>query len=163
MSFKTWLVDQSERADGVGEFSRYAQSLHRWQGLGDNAGHFRHYLRTYEPHNERMRRCFYGANDEYVRTIRDMSKAQHPSFIDWLFSQKERDDPIGDLARDAISDGRENIRGKRWQSLRQRMLAKAACAEACEALREAVREFRAEIGCERDTGDVFREVPSPAR
>lgn len=39
-----------------------------------------------------------------------MSAKVEPAFWTWLMCQKERDDPVGDLARDAAGDARKKFR-----------------------------------------------------
>ena len=61
-------------------------------------------------------------------------------FSNWLLSQSDRDDPVGDLANDAILDPPP---GGQWgvDDLRRHMMNRRACTDAFDALREARREF----------------------
>jgi hypothetical protein len=63
------------------------------------------------------------------------------TFRQFLYSQRKRDDPIGDLARDAIQD-----RYAPWRTVGQFLLYLEevnACQGAIEAARQATREWSA--------------------
>lgn len=66
------------------------------------------------------------------------------NFNQWLFNQRHRDDPVGDLAGDASRD-------KRWptgQRIQERYMSSVnvrACQEAKDALLEAWREYYEQI------------------
>ncbi len=62
-----------------------------------------------------------------------------PTFRDWLAKQVGRDDPIGDLAHDALGD--RQWTGDSVESLRVRMAA-IACHGVLEALDDAARRYR---------------------
>jgi hypothetical protein len=69
-------------------------------------------------------------------------KPRRKSFRSWLTDQLDRDDPVGDLARDAIFDSRWI--GKSRLSLRCRMGGGlTTCSGAYDALAEAGREYAA--------------------
>jgi uncharacterized protein YozE (UPF0346 family) len=62
-------------------------------------------------------------------------------FTAWLFRQRHRDDPIGDLARDAFHDSDWPRRATRFDEF-ERCLDKAdACQEAQRALLRAWGEW----------------------
>ncbi len=65
-------------------------------------------------------------------------------FYRWLEKQKDRNDPVGDFARDAISDN--NFPKDRGSviMLRQYLITKRACDEALVTLKEAHAEFKSE-------------------
>ena len=63
-------------------------------------------------------------------------------FYRWLMKQRRRDDPIGDLSRDAGSDHNFPVRTSSLDILRARLLTKQACSEAIQALHEAFEEFK---------------------
>jgi hypothetical protein len=66
-------------------------------------------------------------------------------FISWLRQQKDRDDPVGDLARDLIRDpGGHKIR--RIPALRKRLSDSRVCQGAVVALDAALKEWRATQG-----------------
>jgi hypothetical protein len=74
------------------------------------------------------------------------------SFAAWLRHQRERDDPVGDLAHDFISDW--NARGIRTPAqLSLHLIRSGACYEARLALRDAAREYRL---LERDSTGSLR-------
>ena len=72
----------------------------------------------------------------------------HP-FTWWLLRQRDRDDPIGDLARDVANDNQ-------WPSplidgespFCDYLAFRGACIEARAALRTAWAEYGAEVTCE---------------
>jgi hypothetical protein len=62
-------------------------------------------------------------------------------FSRWLRRQRDRDDPVGDLAADFCSD--RTARGIRTPGeLLRHMARSGACHEARLALRDAAREYR---------------------
>lgn len=63
-------------------------------------------------------------------------------FGKWLRIQKYRNDPVGDLARDAVED---KWQGKTADSLRKRMNVLGACSGAFDALKMAVRSYNKQI------------------
>jgi hypothetical protein len=65
------------------------------------------------------------------------------TFRQWLIQQKGRNDPVGDVARDFIDD--ECAKWLRSPKSIQRHieLVHNACPAALEALREAIREYKA--------------------
>jgi hypothetical protein len=65
------------------------------------------------------------------------------SFWSWLRKQKDRDDPVGDLARDATADYANGYKGVRSiGGLRARIESLGAGAPAMQALDETLREWR---------------------
>ena len=65
-----------------------------------------------------------------------------PCFYDWLMTQRDRDDPVGDLANDAISDPKAPKRGsvETWRTYLAH--APGVCHQALEALEDAILEFQ---------------------
>lgn len=61
------------------------------------------------------------------------------SFKKWLLQQKDRDDPVGDLARDANNDEHTPSSIQDWKKYFNRI---RACEGAHEALERAVREYK---------------------
>ena len=73
-----------------------------------------------------------------------MTKNQHRSFAAWLRNQRRRDDPVGDLARDAAADRHWPKAAKSLPRLLDYLAGRWACPGAVEACRRAWAEFRAE-------------------
>lgn len=63
------------------------------------------------------------------------------SFTQWLLSQADRDDPIGDLANDAQRDPRAPVNGsaKTWRGYLARH--PGACWQSRLALEDAIAEY----------------------
>ena len=61
-------------------------------------------------------------------------------FLAWLDTQRERDGPIGDLARDVAQD-EDFPRTMIYPTMRDYLWEKGAVAETCQALREAWRQY----------------------
>ena len=76
-----------------------------------------------------------------------MTKNQHRSFAAWLRNQRRRDDPVGDLARDAAADRHWPKAAKSLPRLLDYLAGRGACPGAVEACRRAWAEFRAERPC----------------
>jgi len=72
-----------------------------------------------------------------------MTKNQHRSFVAWLRNQRRRDDPVGDLARDAAADRHWPKAAKSLPRLLDYLAGRGACPGAVEACRRAWAEFRA--------------------
>lgn len=64
------------------------------------------------------------------------------TFVSWLRLQRHRNDPIGDLAKDALVDP-ELGPNFSVEDLRQRLIDANACVGAREALHQARKEYRA--------------------
>jgi len=73
-----------------------------------------------------------------------MTKNEHRSFAAWLRNQRRRDDPVGDLARDAAADRHWPKAAKSLPRLLDYLAGRGACPGAVEACRRAWAEFRAE-------------------
>jgi hypothetical protein len=73
-----------------------------------------------------------------------MKSSSHTlSFWSWLRKQKDRDDPVGDLARDAIADYANGYKGVRSiGGLRARVESLRAGVSAMQALDAALGEWR---------------------
>jgi uncharacterized protein YozE (UPF0346 family) len=71
-----------------------------------------------------------------------MTKNQHRSFAAWLRNQRRRDDPVGDLARDAAADRHWPKAAKSLPRLLDYLAGRGACPGAVEACRRAWAEFR---------------------
>ena len=69
---------------------------------------------------------------------------QHCIFTTWLKAQRGRDDPVGDLARDAAADRHWPKAAKSLPRLLDYLAGRGACPGAVEACRRAWAEFRAE-------------------
>lgn len=63
-------------------------------------------------------------------------------FYNWLIKQKDRNDPIGDLAADVISDSKFPFHTDSITIIRNYLLARQACSKAFQALEEAWMEFK---------------------
>lgn len=64
------------------------------------------------------------------------------TFLSWLEQQTERDDPTGDLARDAADDSRTPKGDAKFFTWRNHLWATGACDEALIVLGYAYREYR---------------------
>jgi uncharacterized protein YozE (UPF0346 family) len=65
-------------------------------------------------------------------------------FETWLKKQKNRDDPVGDLACDYIDDlsgFNRNNPGKKFKLTKEYLVSQKACDEALEAFDEAIKEY----------------------
>ena len=74
-----------------------------------------------------------------MKITKPPGKANRRSFRNWMAQQVDRDDPIGDLAGDALRKS-----SGAWTSrtdLKAKMVAAGACAEAMQALEDAGKEF----------------------
>ena len=74
-----------------------------------------------------------------------LSKPKKPEtipFYRWLLKQQDRDDPIGDLAKDIQRDKSFPIRTSSLQKLKDHLITKSPCDEAIQALEEAHAEFK---------------------
>jgi hypothetical protein len=65
------------------------------------------------------------------------------SFSEWLRAQRRRDDPVGDLARDAMADDGW-LGGRDLSALHGHLSRYGACEGAHDALDRAWREWREE-------------------
>ncbi len=63
------------------------------------------------------------------------------NFYWWLMKQAKRDDPVGDLARDARAD--TAARSMNEEAFRKHLADCGACADCFTALDEAVSEWKA--------------------
>jgi uncharacterized protein YozE (UPF0346 family) len=66
-------------------------------------------------------------------------------FLKWLKRQSERDDPVGDLAKDALNDATFPRNTQSRDILRRHLQLRHACLEAFVALDEALFEFRTSL------------------
>lgn len=73
---------------------------------------------------------------------RTVSMASKQSFFEWLMEQTDRDDPIGDLARDAKSDMRFPVSATHFGRVLGHLAAMGAGQPAKQALQEAWGEYR---------------------
>ncbi|MBK6868005.1 MAG: hypothetical protein IPG98_08800 [Burkholderiales bacterium] len=80
---------------------------------------------------------------EKVRRAHDAREASRSSFHRWIEQQKDRNDPVGDLAGDVMSDKEFPIRANTLQTM-QRYLNRAWASQgAKDALKRAWSEFTA--------------------
>lgn len=70
---------------------------------------------------------------------------EYSRFYRWLLKQKDRNDPIGDLANDAFSDKSFPIDSNSLEKIRSYLHFKGASEEAIQALTESFREFNKNI------------------
>jgi hypothetical protein len=63
-------------------------------------------------------------------------------FYAWLRKQRNRDDPVGDLACDAM---RDKDFPKAERAVRAHLLKCGACPEAFTALKDALKEYRQQV------------------
>lgn len=91
-----------------------------------------------------------------VRSVSDGTR-----FYGWLLRQKRRDDPVGDLANDAVRDESFPKHEPSLEGIRSHLRLRNACVEASCALNEAWYEFksvskrRKSISCSRRF-EIFR-------
>jgi len=72
-------------------------------------------------------------------------------FLKWVLMQKNRDDPVGDVARDLFADiEMKRAKGEHlydyasgYREFRKYLVKRGACSEAVEAVDEAWREYKA--------------------
>ncbi len=69
-------------------------------------------------------------------------KSMVGAFYRWLLKQDNRDDPIGDLSRDARGDRTFPVEITSLEKLRTHLISNSACSEAIQALEEAYNEFK---------------------
>ncbi|NJC44494.1 UNVERIFIED_ORG: uncharacterized protein YozE (UPF0346 family) [Xanthomonas campestris] len=62
-------------------------------------------------------------------------------FYRWLLLQKDRDDPVGDLAADVHRDSTFPMASRSLRKIRSHLSSRGACDEALQALEEAWSEF----------------------
>jgi len=65
------------------------------------------------------------------------------TFWPWLKRQSDRDDPIGDLSRDALAD--KHRKGSTLASWRKHLEQRGACGGALKALEEAWQEYATSV------------------
>lgn len=75
----------------------------------------------------------------------DLPIKKYGRFYRWLKKQKERDDPIGDLANDVLRDDSFPIETNSFKLIKRHLIFKRACDEAIQAFDEAFDEFRTRI------------------
>jgi hypothetical protein len=68
--------------------------------------------------------------------------AEPGCFTTWLAAQKSRNNPVGDLARDAADDSRFPRRVASLNRLTAYLASRGACPGALEAARRAWKEFQ---------------------
>ena len=86
-----------------------------------------------------------------VRETYDEKRIERTKFRQWLRQQEERDDPIGDLARDMAHDHNQTAHNPSLPDLYHYLKANRACREAFHALIEAYREWQS-------YGNTYRET-----
>jgi uncharacterized protein YozE (UPF0346 family) len=72
----------------------------------------------------------------------NLPKKEYSKFYRWLLKQKDRNDPIGDLANDALSDKSFPINSDSFVNIKKHLNFKGACYEAIQALTEAFKEYK---------------------
>ena len=77
-----------------------------------------------------------------INLFSDIQKKKNGKFYIWLKKQKERDDPIGDLAKDALEDESFPIETDSLKRIRTHLFNIHACDEAIQALSEAFDEYK---------------------
>ena len=90
-----------------------------------------------------LRREQNNPNAELALDPDPMPEPKSGTFAHWLHTQTKRNDPIGDLARDAAQDRTFPVDTSSGPKLRSYMRSCRACDEAIEALEEALSEWRA--------------------
>lgn len=100
-----------------------------------------------------------------VRESYDPNRVQRTEFTKWLRQQEQRDDPIGDLARDLARDQYYRLTNPGLNQIYNYLRARGACDEALAALVEAYREWQSYGNTYRETRErapklVVRSKPS---
>lgn len=109
---------------------RFRRSLKGWQTFSKK---FKHkFRRPYDAENILA---------EAARLEAKSAPEDHGPFYRWLVKQSKREDPIGDLARDAVSDKAFPTAANSLDTLRNHLYSNRACDEAIVALTEAWTEF----------------------
>ena len=75
----------------------------------------------------------------------DIPQKNYGGFYRWLIKQTKRDDPIGDLANDALRDKTFPVESSSLKLIKAHLKFKSACDEAIQALEEAFDEFKPKI------------------
>jgi hypothetical protein len=75
-----------------------------------------------------------------------MTAPRPTTFTGWLKLQGDRDDPIGDLARDVALDPRWPLRAKTVEAYERYLARRGADPDAIAALFDAWAEYDAERG-----------------
>lgn len=89
-----------------------------------------------------LRREQNNPNAELALDLDPMPEPKSGTFAHWLHKQVKRNDPIGDVARDAAQDRTFPVDTSSGPKLRSYMRSCRACDEAIEALEEALTEWR---------------------
>lgn len=76
-----------------------------------------------------------------VNLFSDAPKKKYGKFYCWLKKQIDREDPIGDLAHDALEDKSFPFETDSYKIIKNHLLFKQACFEAIQALKEAFDEY----------------------
>ena len=71
-----------------------------------------------------------------------LDRRKASGFPRWLFQQRTRDDPVGDLARDALMDGSFPQTGTDPDVFENHLVRLGACYDARVAMDGALAEFR---------------------
>lgn len=90
-----------------------------------------------------LRREQNNPNAELALDPDPMPEPKSGTFAHWLHKQTKRNDPVGDLARDAAQDRTFPVDTSSGPKLRSYMRSCRACDEAIETLEEALAEWRA--------------------
>lgn len=76
-----------------------------------------------------------------VNLFSAVPKKKYGKFYRWLKKQKDREDPIGDLAKDALEDNSFPFGTDSHKIVKCHLISKQACSEAIQALKEAFDEY----------------------
>ena len=77
-----------------------------------------------------------------VNLFSDLPKKKYGKFYKWLKKQKNRDDPVGDLAIDALRDESFPTDTDSFVIIKNHLSFNRACEKAIQALTEAFNEFK---------------------
>jgi uncharacterized protein YozE (UPF0346 family) len=83
----------------------------------------------------------YSRPNQADNIVSEIPKPKLSLFTPWLKRQKERDDPVGDLAGDAIADRKFPVSANQLPALKNYLFSRGADSEALQALEEAWSEF----------------------
>lgn len=106
---------------------KYEQSVRDWKELG------------------KKRQAYFHKENNAFNLFASLPKSKKPyttPFYRWLLKQQNRNDPIGDLAKDVLSDKSFPAGISSLREQKEHLIKQSACDEAIQALEEAYAEFK---------------------
>jgi uncharacterized protein YozE (UPF0346 family) len=166
-SLEPFTLDEMENVDDalwvIREFlrhltpnldNRYSRQIHRHSEAALNQiDHLRTRLNStergyWEGRNVNNGLCFIkGAKEFFKETYTNDRKISSKGFVKWVTKQRDRNDPIGDLAKDVVQDIREkeshgHAYPTTYKQLREHLINSNACDGALRAFDEAWDEYK---------------------